>query len=86
MSVKLRLTRMGSKKNSFFRIVAINSDSRRDGRPLEFLGYYNPQTNPADIKIAEDKVQKWLECGAEMSDTVRSLLKKNAAAKVEAQA
>ena len=51
MSVKLRLTRMGNKKRSFFRIVAANSASRRDGRPLEFLGYYNPQVSPADINI-----------------------------------
>ena len=65
MSVKLRLTRMGNKKRSFFRIVATNTASRRDGRPLEFLGYYNPQVSPADI-------------GAEMSDTVRSLMKQYA--------
>ena len=51
MSVKLRLTRMGNKKRSFFRIVATNTASRRDGRPLEFLGYYNPQVSPAAIKI-----------------------------------
>ena len=84
MSVKLRLTRMGNKKRSFFRIVATNPASRRDGRPLEFLGYYNPNTNPgpqvspADIKIDTDKVQKWMDLGAEMSDTVRSLMKQYA--------
>lgn len=78
MSVKLRLTRMGNKKRSFFRIVAINSASRRDGRPLEFLGYYNPQVKPADIKVDMDKVKKWLDLGAETSDTVRSLLKQHA--------
>ena len=49
MSVKLRLTRMGNKKRSFFRIVATNTASRRDGRPLEFLGYYNPQVSPAEV-------------------------------------
>ena len=70
MSVKLRLTRMGNKKRSFFRIVATNTASRRDGRPLEFLGYY--------IKIDTDKVQKWMDLGAEMSDTVRSLMKQYA--------
>ena len=80
MSVKLRLTRMGSKKRSFFRIVATNSTSRRDGRPLEFLGYYNPQVNPVEVKVDAEKVQKWLDLGAEMSDTVRSLLKKSAKA------
>ena len=73
MSVKLRLTRMGNKKRSFFRIVATNTASRRDGRPLEFLGYYNPQVSPADIKV-----QKWMDLGAEMSDTVRSLMKQYA--------
>ena len=78
MSVKLRLTRMGNKKRSFFRIVATNTASRRDGRPLEFLGYYNPQVSPADIKIDTDKVQKWMDLGAEMSDTVRSLVKQYA--------
>ena len=66
MSVKVRLTRSGSKKHPFYRVVAINSDTRRDGRPLEFLGYYNPNTNPADV----------LATGAEMSATVRSLYKK----------
>ena len=80
MSVKMRLTRIGNKKRSFFRIVATNSTSRRDGRPLEFLGYYNPQVSPADVKVDAEKVQKWLDLGAEMSDTVRSLLKKNAKA------
>ena len=78
MSVKLRLTRMGNKKRSFFRIVATHTASRRDGRPLEVLGYYNPQVSPADIKIYTDKVQKWMDLGAEMSDTVRSLMKQYA--------
>lgn len=78
MSVKVRLTRSGSKKHPFYRIVAINSDSRRDGRPLEFLGSYNPHTDPATITVNQEKVQKWLDLGAELSDTVRSLLKKKA--------
>lgn len=51
--------------------MATNTASRRDGRPLEFLGYYNPQVSPADIKIDTDKVQKWMDLKAEMSDTVR---------------
>lgn len=75
MAVKLRLTRSGSKKRPFYRVVAINSGTRRDGRPLEFLGYYNPMVNPAEINIDTDKVEKWLALGAEPSDTVRSLLK-----------
>lgn len=75
MAVKLRLTRSGSKKRPFYRVVAINSGTRRDGRPLEFLGYYNPMTSPAEISIDKEKVEKWLALGAEPSDTVRSLLK-----------
>ena len=76
MSVKVRLTRSGSKKHPFYRVVAINSDTRRDGRPLEFLGYYNPNTNPADVKLDQEKIDKWLATGAEMSATVRALYKK----------
>ena len=75
MAVKLRLTRSGSKKRPFYRVVAINSTTRRDGRPLEFLGYYNPMTNPVEVKLDREKIQKWLDLGAEPSDTVRSLLK-----------
>ena len=78
MSVKVRLTRSGSKKHPFYRVVAINSDTRRDGRPLEFLGHYNPNTNPADVRIDAEKIRKWVATGAEMSPTVRSLLKKQA--------
>ena len=60
MSVKIRLTRMGSKKKPFYRVVAINSGTRRDGRPLEFLGFYNPMTDPAELKLDAEKIQKWL--------------------------
>jgi small subunit ribosomal protein S16 len=77
MAVKLRLTRSGAKKRPFYRVVAINSDARRDGRPLEFLGYYNPHANPAEVRLDNEKIRKWLAVGAEMSDTVRSLVKKN---------
>ena len=76
MAIKLRLTRIGSKKRPFYRIVATNSSTRRDGRPLEFLGYYNPMSNPAKVEIDGEKVKKWLDLGAEASDTVRSLLKR----------
>ena len=76
MSVKVRMTRSGSKKRPFYRIVAINSDSRRDGRPLEFIGYYNPCTNPGTLSIDADKLNAWIEKGAEMTDTVRTLVKK----------
>lgn len=77
MSVKIRLTRSGSKKLPFYRVVAINSDSRRDGRPLEFLGYYNPHTKPAEVKIDAEKVDAWVKKGAKLSDTVNSLMKQN---------
>ncbi len=75
MSVKVRLTRSGSKKRPFYHIVAINSGTRRDGRPLEFLGYYNPNTDPADIKVDAEKLQAWEAKGAKLSDTVRTLVK-----------
>jgi len=75
MAVKLRLARMGSKKRPFYRVVAANSGARRDGRPLEFLGHYNPMTNPATVSIDQEKVKKWLDLGAEPSDTVRNLLR-----------
>ncbi len=79
MSVKIRLTRMGSKKKPFYRVVAINSGTRRDGRPLEYLGFYNPMTNPAELKLDSEKIQKWLDRGAEPSDTVNSLIEKSKA-------
>jgi len=75
MALKIRLTRMGSKKRPFYRVVALDSSTRRDGRPLEYLGYYNPMTNPPEIKIDKDLVEKWTNQGAKPSDTVRSLLK-----------
>ncbi len=77
MAIKLRLTRMGTKKRPFYRIVAINSATRRDGRPLDFVGYYNPMTNPAEVKFDAEKVKKWLDLGAEASDTVKSLIKQS---------
>lgn len=75
MAVKLKLTRLGSKKHPFYRVVAANEETRRDGRPLDYLGYYNPMTNPADVKIDGNKVREWLERGAKPTDTVRALLK-----------
>jgi small subunit ribosomal protein S16 len=80
MALKIRLTRMGSKKRPFYRIVAINSETRRDGRPLEFLGYYNPMVNPVELKLDTDKLQVWLDRGAQPSNTVKSLLKQHQAA------
>ena len=81
MALKLRLTRMGSKKKPFYRIVAVDSASRRDGRALDYVGYYNPMTEPAEIKFDQDKVKNWIELGAQPTDTVRSLLKKSGLSK-----
>ena len=77
MAVKIRLTRMGKKKNPFYRIVVADERTRRDGAPIEEIGYYDPMTNPATVKIDADKATKWLNNGAQPTDTVRSLLKKN---------
>ena len=74
--MKIRLTRMGSKKRPFYRVVALDSATRRDGRPVEFLGHFNPMVEPNDIKLDIEKIEKWIEKGAEPSNTVRSLLKK----------
>lgn len=76
MAMKLRLTRMGSKKRPFYRIVAVDSPTRRDGRALEFVGYYNPMVDPAEIKVDTDKIKEWIARGAQPTDTVRALLKK----------
>lgn len=75
MAVKIRLTRMGSKKRPFYRIIAVNSETRRDGRALDFLGHYNPMREPVEIRIDHDKVKQWMDKGAQPSDTVRSLLR-----------
>ena len=75
MAVKLKLTRLGSKKHPFYRVVAANDETRRDGRPLQLLGYYNPMTNPADVTLDADKSKEWLARGAEPTDTVRALIK-----------
>ena len=76
MAVKIRLTRMGKKKNPFYRIVVADERTRRDGAPIEEIGYYDPMTNPATVKIDADKANKWLANGAQPTETVRSLLKK----------
>jgi small subunit ribosomal protein S16 len=73
MAVKLRLKRMGAKKDPFYRIVAADSRFPRDGRFIENLGYYNPTTKPAEIKIDAELALKWLRTGAQPSDTVRNL-------------
>ncbi len=74
--VKIRLTRRGAKKRPFYRLVVSDARSPRDGRFIEQLGYYDPLTEPATIKIDEEKVAKWLGQGAQPSDAARSLLKR----------
>ncbi len=76
MSVKLRLTRMGAKKKPVYRIVASDSRSPRDGKYNELVGTYNPNMNPAEIKINKEVALKWLNNGAIPTDTVRSLFSK----------
>jgi len=76
MAVKLRLKRMGAKKRPFYRIVAADSRSPRDGRFIEEVGYYNPIVEPKEVKIDETKALKWLNEGAIPTDTVRDLFSK----------
>ncbi len=76
MAVKLRLKRMGAKKRPFYRIVAADSRSPRDGRFIEIVGTYNPITTPAEVKVNEEIALKWLNNGAIPTDTVRDLLRK----------
>ncbi|MBR2971971.1 MAG: 30S ribosomal protein S16 [Clostridia bacterium] len=77
MAVKIRLKRLGSKKNPFYRVVVADERSPRDGRFIEEIGYYNPLTDPVDIKIDAEKATKWLNNGAQPTETVRTLLKKS---------
>ena len=76
MAVKIRLRRMGAKKAPFYRIVVADSRYPRDGRFIEELGYYNPQENPAVVKVDVEKAQKWIANGAQPTDTVKALWKK----------
>jgi len=76
MAVKIRLRRLGAKKAPFYRVVVADSRSPRDGKFIEEIGYYNPLTEPATIKIDGEKVAKWLKVGAQPSDTVKNLLKR----------
>ena len=75
MAVRMRLTRVGSKKNPIYRVVVADSRSPRDGRFIEIIGRYNPQTNPSTIELDEQKVREWLAKGAQPSGTVARLLK-----------
>ncbi len=77
MAVKIRLRRMGAKKAPFYRIVVADSRYPRDGRFIEEVGYYDPMTEPATIKLENEKVEKWLANGAQPTETVRSILNKS---------
>ena len=77
MAVKIRLKRMGSKKNPFYRVVVADSRAPRDGKFIEEIGYYNPMTEPKEIKIDAEKAKKWLGNGAQPTETVKTLFKKS---------
>ena len=75
--VKIRLKRMGAKKKPFYRVVVADSRTPRNGRFIEEIGTYDPLKDPAEIKIDKDKAVKWIQTGAQPTDTVRALLKKS---------
>jgi small subunit ribosomal protein S16 len=77
MAVKIRLKRMGAKKNPFYRIVVADSRSPRDGRFIEEIGYYNPLTEPKTIKIDNEKAKQWMKNGAKPTETVEKLFKES---------
>lgn len=79
MAVKIRLTRLGDKKSPFYRVIVADSRSPRDGKFIEVIGTYNPLTNPAEIKIDNEKAQKWLANGATPTETAKALLVKSGA-------
>ncbi|MBN2260957.1 MAG: 30S ribosomal protein S16 [Clostridiales bacterium] len=76
MAVKIRLKRMGANKKPFYRLVVADSRSPRDGRFIEEIGYYNPVSNPVELKINEESAIKWLKDGAQPTDTVRDIFKR----------
>ncbi len=76
MAVKIRLKRMGAKKNPFYRVVVADARSPRDGKFIEEIGYYNPLKNPEEIKIDVEKVDKWILNGAQPTDRVKDIIKK----------
>ena len=84
MAVRIRLTRKGTKKKPFYRLVAADAESPRDGRFLEILGTYDPMQDPAVVKVDRAKVERWLAKGALASESVKSILKKQGMLKVPA--
>ncbi|MEW5722017.1 MAG: 30S ribosomal protein S16 [Thermodesulfobacteriota bacterium] len=76
MAVKIRLARMGAKKKPYYRVVVADIEAKRDGRFLEIIGTYDPNQNPASVKIKQDRLREWLAKGARPTSTVASLIKK----------
>ena len=74
--VKIRLLRAGAKKRPFYRVIAIDERAKRDGRALEFLGTYNPITDPAEIDLRTERIDAWVAKGAQLSDAVRGLIRR----------
>ncbi len=79
MAVKIRLKRVGAKKAPHYRIVVADSRSPRDGKFIEEIGHYNPNTDPAEVVVDNDRAKTWMKNGAQPTETVRSLLKKSGA-------
>ncbi len=77
MAVKIRLRRMGAKKSPFYRIVVADSRFPRDGRFIEEIGYYDPMKEPSEVKVDPEKAKKWIQNGAQPTDTVKALFKKH---------
>ena len=86
MALKIRLKRMGAKKAPFYRIVVADARSPRDGKFIESIGYYDPVTTPANVKIDEEKAMKWMGNGAQPTDTVKNLFSKQGIMKKFAEA
>ena len=86
MAVKLRLTRRGAKKKPFYRIVAADSEAPRDGRFLDIVGTYDPNYDPAEVVLKNDKIDYWLDQGAIPTETVANIIKKARKASAEASA
>ena len=75
--VKIRLTRVGAKKRPYYRVVAIDERRPRDGRPLEFLGTYDPRPKPEKVELKTERLEAWLAQGAQLSPTVRALVRRS---------
>lgn len=73
----IRLTRQGAKKKPFYRVIVAEKRSKRDGKFVEIVGYYNPCREPVELKLDHDRISYWLKCGAQPTDTVRSLIRKS---------